>query len=75
MKAGFDGYLTMSNHPAGMANPNQFFVFAMDNDDLPDYVPQQFAGVQRLSGHAGKYSFVKDERDEHGHPGHRPLGF
>ncbi|MFM0714821.1 esterase-like activity of phytase family protein [Paraburkholderia strydomiana] len=71
----FIGNVTDSNHPAGMANPNQFFVFAMDKDDLPDYVPQQFAGVQRLSGHAGECSFVKDDRDEHGHSGHRPFGF
>jgi hypothetical protein len=34
-----------SNHPAGIDNPNKFFVFAFDNDDLPltssGFVPQK----------------------------------
>ena len=31
------------NHPNGVAeNPNRFFVFAFDEIDLPDFVPQRF---------------------------------
>ena len=26
----------------GQDNPNQFFVFAFDDADLPDFVPQRF---------------------------------
>jgi hypothetical protein len=25
-----------------VANPNQFYVFAFDDSDLPDYIPQTF---------------------------------
>jgi hypothetical protein len=71
----FIGNVTDSNHPAGIANPNQFFVFAMDKEDLPDYVPQQFFGGPQHFGHADECSFVKDDRDEHGHSGHHPSGF
>jgi len=39
----FIGTVTDSNHPAGIDNPNRFFVFAVDPADLPDYVPQQLA--------------------------------
>jgi hypothetical protein len=28
-------------HPAGIDNPNQFFVFAVDRTDLPSFVPQK----------------------------------
>ena len=34
--------LTDSFHPAGVANPNRFFVFAFDDDDLPGFEPQHF---------------------------------
>jgi hypothetical protein len=61
------GNVTDSNHPAGFANPNQFFVFAIDKEDLPDYVPQQIFSVSGHFGRAGECSFVKDDRDEHGH--------
>ena len=30
-----------SNHPAGLANPNQFFVFAVDDAALPGFVHQR----------------------------------
>lgn len=39
----FVGTVTDSNHPAGIDNPNRFFVFAIDPADVPDYVAQQFA--------------------------------
>jgi len=38
--------VTDSLHPAGVENPNLFFVFAFDAQDLPTYVPQRFAGVK-----------------------------
>jgi len=34
--------LTDSFHLAGVANPNRFFVFAFDDDDLPGFEPQHF---------------------------------
>ena len=33
--------VTDSNHPSGIDNPNQFFVFAFTDTDLPGLVPQQ----------------------------------
>jgi hypothetical protein len=38
----FIGTVVDSNHPAGIDNPNQFFVFAVDDADLPNFVAQQF---------------------------------
>ena len=32
--------VTDSFHPAGVANPNRFFVFAFDDTDLPGFEPQ-----------------------------------
>lgn len=32
--------VTDSNHPNGIANPNKFFVFAVDSNNLPTFVPQ-----------------------------------
>ncbi|MEO7736320.1 MAG: esterase-like activity of phytase family protein [Kofleriaceae bacterium] len=37
----FVGTVVDSNHPAGIDNPNQFFVFAVDDAALPGYVRQQ----------------------------------
>ncbi|HKE96343.1 MAG TPA: esterase-like activity of phytase family protein [Povalibacter sp.] len=34
------GTVTDSNHPAGIDNPNRWFVFAVDADDLSGFVPQ-----------------------------------
>jgi len=39
----FVGNVTDSLHPAGIANPNLFFVFAVDAADLPSYQAQQLA--------------------------------
>jgi hypothetical protein len=36
----FNPLITDSLHPAGMANPTQFFVFAFNAKDLPSYVAQ-----------------------------------
>jgi hypothetical protein len=44
--------VTDTNHPSGIDNPNQFFVFAFEAGDLPTYVPQ------RLTKH-------ECERDDH----------
>jgi hypothetical protein len=37
----FVGTVTDSNHPNGIDNPNQFFVFAVDDAALPGYVAQE----------------------------------
>jgi len=37
-------------HPAGIANPNQFFVFGFTDRDLPGYVPQE---IEACEGHSG----------------------
>jgi len=37
----FTATVTDTNHPAGIDNPNKFFVFAVDSADLPGFVPQQ----------------------------------
>ena len=39
----FIATVTDSLHPAGVPNPNLFFVFSVDASDLPAYVPQRFA--------------------------------
>src|SRR5262249_23921967 len=36
----FIGTATQPNHPAGIDNPNRFFVFGVPSSVLPDYVPQ-----------------------------------
>jgi len=35
--------VTDSNHPAGIDNPNRFFVFGVDAADVPAFLPQQLA--------------------------------
>jgi len=35
--------VTDSNHPAGIDNPNRFFVFGVDAADVPAFQPQQLA--------------------------------
>lgn len=68
----FLGTITDTNHPNGIANPNQFFVFAVDHDDLPDYVPQQFSGGER----GAQCSFVRGSGHDGGNsPGHDHHGF
>jgi hypothetical protein len=39
----FVGTVTDSNHPAGIDNPNRFFVFGVDAADVPAFLPQQLA--------------------------------
>ena len=39
----FVGTVTDALHPAGAANPNRFFVFAIEDSDLPGYIPQHLA--------------------------------
>jgi hypothetical protein len=41
----FLGTITDTNHPAGIANPNRFFVFAWDASKLPAYVAQNLEGA------------------------------
>jgi len=35
-----------SNHPAGIDNPNQFFVFRVASAGLPELVPQAVSGEE-----------------------------
>jgi hypothetical protein len=44
----FGGTIVDSNHPAGIDNPNRFFVFAFDDLDLPNFVPQSIKQRQIL---------------------------
>lgn len=39
----FVGHVVDSRHPNGIDNPNQFFVFAIDAEDLPTFEPQALA--------------------------------
>lgn len=59
----FVGTITDTNHPAGIANTNQFFVFAWDPSELPGYVAQRLPGVGNDShdDHRGR------GHDDHGH--------
>ena len=41
----FVGTVTDSNHPAGIDNPNQFFVFAVDCAALPSFVHQRLPAL------------------------------
>jgi hypothetical protein len=43
----FIGTVVDSNHPAGIANPNRFFVFAIDQADLPTYQRQQIRELHK----------------------------
>jgi len=62
----FIGTVTDTNHPSGIANPNQFFVFAVDTADLPDYVAQRLPGVSK-----DRHDDVCGRDDEdHDHDGH-----
>ncbi|MFC0400031.1 esterase-like activity of phytase family protein [Paraburkholderia rhizosphaerae] len=81
----FVGTVTDSLHPNGVANPNQFFVFAVDKSDLPDFVPQHFTGRDRFEdgnsqghGKANSCSFVTggddDDDQDHGHHDHGHNG-
>lgn len=40
----FIGTVTDSGHPAGIANPNTFLVYAIDGADLPNYQRQRIKG-------------------------------
>ncbi|MGZ8191499.1 MAG: esterase-like activity of phytase family protein [Methylococcaceae bacterium] len=39
--------ITDGNHPAGIANPNKFFVFTFDDADLPTLAPQVISPLAR----------------------------
>ncbi|MEI6001887.1 esterase-like activity of phytase family protein [Paraburkholderia bengalensis] len=67
----FLGTITDTSHPAGIANPNQFFVFAIDDADLPDYVAQRLPGVSKSGhDHDGVCTREDDRDDDHDHDGH-----
>jgi hypothetical protein len=55
---------TDTNHPSGIANPNQFFVFSIDAADLPDYVAQRLPGVSK-NGHDHDLACGRDDDDDH----------
>ena len=57
-----------SNHASGTAdNPNKWFVFAFDDDDLPGFVPQQFR--REHDDHDG-HGHDDHDRDDHDHDGY-----
>ncbi|MEX3936482.1 esterase-like activity of phytase family protein [Paraburkholderia phymatum] len=58
--------VTDTNHPSGIANPNQFFVFAIDRADLPDYVAQRLPGVSN-DDHGRGDVCGRDDDDDQGH--------
>jgi hypothetical protein len=43
----FIGTVTDTNHPSGIANPNQFFVFAFDDAELPGLVKQHIEAASQ----------------------------
>lgn len=43
----FIATVTDGGHPAGFANPNTFFVFAVDADDVPGYARQQLRALRK----------------------------
>ncbi len=43
----FIGTVTDDGHPAGAANPNTFFVYAVDAADLPGFVHQRIGGQHK----------------------------
>jgi hypothetical protein len=74
----FIATVTDTNHPSGIANPNQFFVFAIDTSDLPDYVAQRLPGVSkngRDHDHDNVCGRDDDDHDhDHGHDDHDGHG-
>lgn len=61
----FIATVTDSNHPTGIDNPNQIFVFTFDQSDLPGFVPQQL----ETERHCGEEHHGKDRDDEHSEHG------
>jgi hypothetical protein len=62
----FLGTITDTNHPAGIANPNRFFVFAWDASKLPAYVAQNLEGVGKERGHGhDAHTCAPDRDDDH----------
>lgn len=55
-----------TNHPNGIANPNQFFVFAVDPSDLPTYIAQRLPGIRHDVRH-GDDEVCGPDRDDRGH--------
>lgn len=43
--------VTDSNHPGGVANTNQFFVFGFTDKDLPGFVPQEIKSAHEEGPH------------------------
>ena len=58
----FIGTVTDTHHPSGITNPNQFFVFAFDESDLPGFEPQQLRSHESEACHASW-----DDEHDHGH--------
>jgi hypothetical protein len=58
----YSAVVANSHHAGGTAdNPNKLFVFAFDDDDLPDFVPQRFR-----RDHDRDHDRDRDD-DDHGH--------
>jgi hypothetical protein len=61
----FIATVTDSNHPTGIDNPNQIFVFTFDQSDLSGFVPQQLE-AERHCGEEHHDKDRDDDRSEHG---------
>ena len=57
----FVATVTDTHHPAGMDNPNKFFVFAIDAADLPDFAPQRLEANE----HCDRQHSHHDRDDRH----------
>jgi hypothetical protein len=53
----------------GQDNPNQFFVFAFGDEDLPDFAPQRFHQDRDDDDHDGHDGHDHDGHDGHDHDG------
>ncbi|WP_250512784.1 hypothetical protein [Caballeronia sp. INDeC2] len=62
----FVGTVTDTNHPNGIDNPNQFFVFAIDAADLPGYVAQPLPGAPGCDDKPCRFDRNNGDRDGHG---------
>jgi len=56
----FIATVTDSNHPTGIDNPNQIFVFTFEQSDLPGFVPQQL----EANRHCGEERHRGEDRDD-----------
>ena len=62
--------MTDTHHPAGMDNPNKFFVFSIDAADLPSFVPQRLEANEHCDAQHDRderFDRDRDDRDDDDH--------